>query len=338
MIWRWVAVRCELREALFTTDDAGLALVRWWWVMCENLNTEVNTWTVEDANAMVFIVIYARQGLSNVLVNLCLWFISPPRRLCPKNWISICVNWPENDPNISSGQSTRTGSVCNSINSQRYGIWDNFPMSSPDDGRDLTCVGGLMQSYSDGCDVVDGMTDAWWNTLNNTYWTRKWAFAGGCCSRWKKAVKHNTESTMYAVPETCNYGQHFSLSLTDHKHLSCHQDQRSPRMSFTHTQYEISGFVFGTKQSTFLLLLLLLDSSNRKTTTNDYSFRGLVQSITSNSSSSSWGDGVPSNRLSVTARLEETNTDCHRTFIVSRGSGFVLSLVAEELTHARIYS
>lgn len=58
-------------------------------------------------------------------------------------------------------------------------------------------------------------------------------------------------------------------------------------------------------------------------TTNDNSARGLVQSITSNSSS--WGDVVPSNWLSVTARLEETHTDCHWAFIVSRGSGFVLS-------------
>lgn len=49
--------------------------------MCENLNTEVNTWTVEDANARVFIVIYARQGESNVLVNL-VSGSSLPRNVC----------------------------------------------------------------------------------------------------------------------------------------------------------------------------------------------------------------------------------------------------------------
>lgn len=148
MIWRWVASIWRIaRDTLrYRWRWPGSAVIWWWWwVMCENLNTEVNTWTVEDANARVFIVIYARQGESNVLVNLCLWFISPPAMsvsVCPKNWISICVNWPENDPNISTGHSSTRNRkfVCNSINSQRYGIWDNFPMSSPDDGRDLTCV------------------------------------------------------------------------------------------------------------------------------------------------------------------------------------------------------
>lgn len=122
--------------------------------------------------------------------------------------------------------------------------------------------------------------------------------------------KHVIMAKTFLWPTTNTF-----LATTNNVHLECPSPTHNIKFRDLYSEQS---------NQPFFCCSAPLGQQPKNKTTNDNSARGLVQSITSNSSSS-WGDVVPSNWLSVTARLEETHTDCHWAFIVSRGSGFVLS-------------